>query len=190
MHNDIVFRKFPPQYTWRHHAVLTAVVAFHPNCNLQYRELWWEWGKAASTLQPYYLQNTKRIPGDCLEVDMENSESEYVQDGYSSVDNTVVVPGRNHKLFHGVFWAHYCVWSRTSIKGGVHTCWTCELCRLPFRAGLVHAAQTFIYAARMSPTLNGSSALQCFKCHNSIKLCKIFNFYPGLPHVRSVHCTW
>ena len=59
----------------------------------------------------------------------------------------------------------------------------CELCRLPFRAGLVYAAQTFIYAARMSPALNGSSALQCFKCHNSIKLCKIFNFYPALPHV-------
>ena len=57
----------------------------------------------ATTLQPYYLQNAKRIPGDCLEVDMENSESEYVQDGYSSVDITVVVLGRNHKLFHGVF---------------------------------------------------------------------------------------
>lgn len=132
MHNDTVFRNLPPQYTWCHHSVLTAVVAFHPNCNLQYRELWWEWGEAVTTLQPYYLQNTKRIPGDCLEVDMENSESEYVQDGYSSVDITVVVLGRNHKLFHGVFWAHYCVWSRTSIRGGVHTC--CVNC-VDFRLG-------------------------------------------------------
>ena len=136
-------------------------------------------------LSSEYKKNTW---GLSIEVDMENSESEYVQDGYSSVDNTVVVPGRNHKLFHGVFWAHYCVWSRTSIKGGVHTC--CVNC-VDFR--LEQGSYMLLRLSSMqhawAPPL---MEVRHFECHNSIKLCKglIFNFYPGLPHVRSVHCTW
>ena len=43
------------------------------------------------------------------------------------------------------------------------------------------------YAACMSPTLNKRSALKCFKCSNVIEIWnwKLFNFYPGLPHVHS-----
>ena len=41
-----------------------------------------------ASLQPYYLQNAKRISETCLEVDVEHSESEFFQDGYSSVDMT------------------------------------------------------------------------------------------------------
>ena len=35
----------------------------------------------------------------------------------------------------------------------------------------------------MSPTLNGSSALECFK--HAIEICNgiMFDFYPGLPHM-------
>ena len=33
----------------------------------------------------------------------------------------------------------------------------------------------------MSPTLNGSSALQCFECGHAITI--MFNFYPGLQHM-------
>ena len=36
----------------------------------------------------------------------------------------------------------------------------------------------------MSPTLNGSSALQCFKHSNKICNGKNFNFNPGLPQLR------
>ena len=37
----------------------------------------------------------------------------------------------------------------------------------------------------MSPTLNGSSALQHFECGNAVELRngRMFDFYPGLPHL-------
>ena len=37
----------------------------------------------------------------------------------------------------------------------------------------------------MSPALNGSSGLQCFKCSNAVKICNriMFDSYPGLPHI-------
>ena len=41
-----------------------------------------------------------------------------------------------------------------------------------------------VYTACMSPTLNGSSALQHFECSNVIEIRNgiMFDFYPGLPH--------
>ena len=46
----------------------------------------------------------------------------------------------------------------------------------------------------MSPTLNGSFVLQRFKRSNTVELCNgmMFNFYPGLPHVHTLHtvCTY
>ena len=43
---------------------------------------------------------------------------------------------------------------------------------------LVKMSSTHVYAACMSPTLNGSSVIQCFKCGNVIEM---FGFYQGLP---------
>ena len=42
-----------------------------------------------------------------------------------------------------------------------------------------------IFVARMSPALNGSSALQHFEHGNMVKIHKgiRFDFYPGLPHI-------
>ena len=42
-----------------------------------------------------------------------------------------------------------------------------------------------IFAGCMSPTLNGSFALQCFKRGNTVRLRNgiMFVFYPGLPHM-------
>ena len=47
-----------------------------------------------------------------------------------------------------------------------------------------------VYTARMSLTLNGSSALECYKCGNAIEICNriMFDFYPGLPYMKST-CT-
>ena len=44
----------------------------------------------------------------------------------------------------------------------------------------------YVYTARMSPTLNGSSALQCFERNNVIEIRNgiMFDFYPGLPHMH------
>ena len=38
----------------------------------------------------------------------------------------------------------------------------------------------------MSSALNGISVLQCFKCNNAIEIHNgiMFDFYPGLPHVK------
>ena len=46
----------------------------------------------------------------------------------------------------------------------------------------IHAS---IYEARMSPALNGSSAIQHFKHNNVIEICHriTFNFYTELPHL-------
>ena len=40
-------------------------------------------------------------------------------------------------------------------------------------------------AARMSPALNGSTALQHFERGNAVEIHNgiMFNFYPGLPHM-------
>ena len=40
----------------------------------------------------------------------------------------------------------------------------------------------------MSPTLNGSTALQCFERGNAVKTHNgiMFNFYPGLPHISNI----
>ena len=42
-----------------------------------------------------------------------------------------------------------------------------------------------VYTVRMSPALNGSSAVERFKHGNAIELCNriMFDFYPGLPHL-------
>ena len=42
----------------------------------------------------------------------------------------------------------------------------------------------------MSPALNGSSGLQCFK-HNAVEICNeiTFDFYTGLPHIRYLYYT-
>ena len=46
----------------------------------------------------------------------------------------------------------------------------------------IHAS---IYEARMSPALNGSSAIRCFKHSNVIKIRDriTFDFYTELPHL-------
>ena len=40
-------------------------------------------------------------------------------------------------------------------------------------------------ASRMSPALNGRTALQLFKCGNTVEIRHgiMFDFYPGLPHI-------
>ena len=46
-----------------------------------------------------------------------------------------------------------------------------------------------VHTARMSPALNGSSALQRFERSNAIELRNgiLFDFYPGLPHILYVY---
>ena len=41
------------------------------------------------------------------------------------------------------------------------------------------------YTPRMSPTLNGSSEIQCFECSDAIEIRNgiLLDFYTGLPHV-------
>ena len=92
---------------------------------------------------------------------------------------SVAVPGRKQTLFRSVLRSHYCVWSSISVMGGTHTCCVYKLMNT-----------WLIYIAWMSPTLNGSSALQCFERCNTIKICNgiMFNFYPGLPHL--LNCIW
>ena len=48
-----------------------------------------------------------------------------------------------------------------------------------------------IYAVRMSPTLNESSALQCFERGNVVEICNriMLYFYSGLPHIHWT-CWW
>ena len=61
--------------------------------------------------------------------------------------------------------------------------------KLPLRAGLIHAAKMHEYLISlctcMSPTFNGSSALQHFERGNAVKICNgiMFDFYLGLPHM-------
>ena len=59
---------------------------------------------------------------------------------------------------------------------GAHTCCVDQCMNTSLR---------HVHAARMSPTLNGSFALQRFECGNTIEIRNgiMFNFYPGLPHM-------
>ena len=49
-----------------------------------------------------------------------------------------------------------------------------------------------IYTVHMSLALNGSSALEHFECSNVIEIRngKMFNFYPGLPHMVFNFCPY
>ena len=49
-----------------------------------------------------------------------------------------------------------------------------------FRVEIKH--YSVVYLARMSPALNGSSALEHFK-HSEIRNGIMYDFYPGLPHM-------
>ena len=62
----------------------------------------------------------------------------------------------------------------TSVKGKAHTCSEDYLINL-------HSA--------MSPTLNGSAALQHFEHDKTVEICNgmMFDFYPGLPQML---CTF
>ena len=44
---------------------------------------------------------------------------------------------------------------------------------------------SYIFVVRISPSLNGSSALQGFECSNAVEIHNgiMFDFYPGLPHI-------
>ena len=49
-----------------------------------------------------------------------------------------------------------------------------------------------IYTVHMSPTLNGSFALECFERSNAIEIRNgiMFDFYPGLPHMHNYMQYW
>ena len=88
----------------------------------------------------------------------------------------VAVPCRNRRLFRRVFRSHRCVQSAVSLN---------------FREGRRSYAlrrlfrYSCIYEARMSPTLNGSSAIRRFEHSDTIEIRDgiTFDFYMGLPHV-------
>ena len=58
-----------------------------------------------------------------------------------------------------------------------------RIAELQVKAGLIRA--THLQSTYMSRALNGSSAIQCFKCSDAIEICNkiILNFYMGLPHI-------
>ena len=64
---------------------------------------------------------------------------------------------------------------RTSVKGGAHAL-----------GKLINTCH--VYTARMSPALNGSSALQRFERSNAIEIRNgiMFDLYPGLPHILNI----
>ena len=91
----------------------------------------------------------------------------------------VAVPGRNRALFHCVFRSHWCV--RSALAWSFHWDWgSYALCK---PINICH-----VYTVRMSPALNGSSALQCFERSNAIEIHNriMFDFYPALPHMYMV----
>ena len=97
----------------------------------------------------------------------------------------VAVPSRNRTFFSlhiSIALLHLEVLQHgTSIKGGAHTYVLGKL------MNTYH-----IYTAHMSPTLNGSFALECFERGNAIKIRNgmMFNFYPGLPHMHNYMQYW
>ena len=88
----------------------------------------------------------------------------------------MVVPCRNRRLFRRVFRSYRCVQSAVSLN---------------FREGRrSYALSRFIrysciYETRMSPTLNGSSAIRRFERSDAIEIHDgiTFDFYTGLPHM-------
>ena len=84
----------------------------------------------------------------------------------SQWDIHVAVMGRNRTLFRCIFRLRYHVQST----------------ELSLRAELIHAM--YIFAAIMSPALNGYLALQHFEHGNVVELCNgiLFDFYTSLYH--------
>ena len=87
----------------------------------------------------------------------------------------VAVPGRNRPLciLSMVLRLKHC--NRELMLGvGLNT-----LCK--------RASYSWVYTVRMSPTRNGSTALQCFECGNALEIHNgiMFDFYLGLPHIES-----
>ena len=91
------------------------------------------------------------------------------------------VLGRNRALFPLRIRSHYCVRSALA--------WNFCKGRGSYALGkLINTCH--VYTVRMSPTLNGSSALERFERSNAIEIRNeiMFDFYPGLPHVCL--CVW
>ena len=86
------------------------------------------------------------------------------------------VPGRNQTLFRCIFRSHYCVQSAVAQKFRYGR-GSYALCKL--------GKYWWVYLARMSPTLNGSSMLERFERSNASEIHNgiMFDFYPGLPHM-------
>ena len=95
----------------------------------------------------------------------------------------VAVPGRNRRLFRYVFRSHYHVRSALvqNFRYGRGSYMPYAMCE--------RGKYSWVYPAHMSPTLNGSSVLERFKCRNTIEICNgiMFNFYLGLPHIIPVY---
>ena len=85
----------------------------------------------------------------------------------------MAVPGRNRTLLYCVFRSHYCFWSAV----------TQYFC---YEWGLYVLCKLDTFTRHMSPTLNGSYALQCFEHGNAIETCNrmMFDFYLVLPHIH------
>ena len=56
-----------------------------------------------------------------------------------------------------------------------------------WQCGMLHRFMrySYIYEARMSPALNGSSVIRRFEGNDAIEICDgiTFDFYTGLPHL-------
>ena len=89
------------------------------------------------------------------------------------MDTYAGVLGRNQTLFHCVFYLYYHIQSavvQNPTKGGAYA---------------HYIDLSGIFSACMSPSLNGSCALQHFEHGNMVELCNriMFDFYPGLSHM-------
>ena len=76
---------------------------------------------------------------------------------------------------------YVCMYACVAVPGRNRTLFRCALGKL-----------INVYTARMSPALNGSSALQRFECSNAIEIRNriMFDFYLGLPHVCLYLCMY
>ena len=97
----------------------------------------------------------------------------------------MAVLGRNQILFRCVFRSHYRI--RSTLTQYFRYGWgSYALCKF--------MNTWHVYRVRMSPTLNRNSVLQRFERGNAIEVRNgiMFNFYPGLPHLRAnalqLHC--
>ena len=88
----------------------------------------------------------------------------------------VAVPCRNWRLFRRIFRSHRCVRSAVSLNS--------HLGRGSY-ALRRFIRYSCIYEARMSPALNGSSAIRRFKHSDTIEIRDgiTLDFYTGLPHI-------